>query len=117
MAGRPKTMARKLAEIEERAYQLSVDVGKLCPHQYREWKSGWDEDDYGAVWCRAAAATKLAADAANHVLGWCEEKAYGEEEAEDRDSARDVKRGEWPGELEVPESVKARLQLDSAPSD
>ena len=32
MAGRPKTMAKKLTDLEERAYQLSIDVGKLCPH-------------------------------------------------------------------------------------
>ena len=115
MAGRPKAMAKKLAEIEERAYQLSIDVGKLCPHQYREWKSGWSEDDYGGVWCRAAAATKVAADLVNYVLGLTEEKAYGEEEAEDRDSARYVKRGEWPPGLEVPERVKARLS--PSPSD
>ena len=77
MAGRPKTMAKKLAEIEERAYQLSIDVGKLCPHQYREWQAGWDEDDYGAVWFRAVAATKLAADAVNYVLGLAEERLRG----------------------------------------
>ena len=114
MAGRPKTMAKKLTEIEERAYQLSVDVGKLCPHQYRDWKDGWDEDNYGAVWYRAVAATKVAADAVNYLLGLCEEKAYKEEEAQDRDDARDVKRGEWPPGLEVPESVRARLKSTSS---
>ena len=89
-------MAKKLTDLEERAYQLSVDVGKLCPHQYREWKDGWDEDDYGAVWCRAAAATKVAADLVNYVLGLAEERAYGEEAAEDMDAERDRRRGLWP---------------------
>ena len=115
MAGRPKRMAARLAEIEERAYQLFVDVGTLCPHQYQEWQAGWDEDDYGAVWVRAVAATKVAADAVNYLLGRCEEKAFGEEEAEDRDSARYGKRGEGPPELAVPERIRARL--NSAPSD
>ena len=96
MAGRPKRMAAKLAELEERAYQLSVDVGKLCPHQYREWREQWDEDDYGALWCRAAAATKVAADLVNYVLGLAEERAFGEEAAEDMDTERDRRRGLWP---------------------
>jgi len=117
MAGRPKRMAARLAEIEELAHQLSVDVGALCPHQYREWREQWDEDDFGAVWCRAAAATKVAADAVNYLLGLSEERAFGEEVAEDMGSARDVKRGQWPPGVEVPESVKARLQLKSLPSE
>ena len=115
MAGRPRRMAKRLEELEERMYQLSIDVGKLCPRQYREWQQQWNEDDYGAVWYRAAAATKVAADAVNYVLGLCEEKAYSEEEAEDREDVRDVKRGEWPPGLEVPESIRTRL--NSAPSD
>ena len=115
MAGRPKTMAKKLAEIEERAYQLSVDVGKLCPHQYRERQAGWDYDTFGAAWYRAVAATKVAADAVNYVLGLAEERAFGEEVSEDMDSARDVKRGLWPPDVEVPKSVQARLK--SSPSD
>ena len=96
MAGRPKTMAKKLTDLEETAYQLSIDVGKLCPHQYREWQAGWDEDTFGAVWYRAVAATKVAADAVDYVLGLAEERAYGEEAAEDMDSARDRRRGLWP---------------------
>jgi len=96
MAGRPRTMAKKLTEIEERAYQLSVDVGKLCPDQYREWKSGWNEDDYGAVWYRAVAATKVAANLVNYVLGLAEERAFGEDAAEEMDAAREKRRGLWP---------------------
>ena len=64
--------------------------------QYREWQAGWDEDDYGAVWYRAVAATKVAADAVNYVLGLCEEKAFGEEAAEEMDAVRDKRRGLWP---------------------
>ncbi|MHC4402421.1 MAG: hypothetical protein ACYTG0_22375, partial [Planctomycetota bacterium] len=78
MPGRPKRMAARLTELEETAYQLAADVGKLCPRQYREWREQWDEDDYGAVWCRAAAATKVAADLVNYLLGRCEERAFGE---------------------------------------
>ena len=118
MAGRPKRMAARLTELEETAYQVSVDVGKLCPHQYREWKSGWSEDDYGAVWFRAVAATKVAADAVNYVLGLAEERAFGEEVAEDMDDERDRRRGLWPLPLaadKASENIKA--QLDSAPSD
>ena len=116
MPGRPKRMAARLSELEERAYQVSVDVGTLCPGAYKEWKSGWDEDDYGAVWCRAAAATKAAARSMNYVLGLAEVRAFGEDVADDMDCARDVKRGQWPPGVEVPERIKA--QLNSAlPSD
>ena len=118
MAGRPKRMAAKLAELEQTAYQLSGDVGKLCPGAYREWRVGWNEDDYGAVWFRAVAATKVAADAVNYLLALCEERAFGVGEGDDRDMVREVKRGLWPPPgVEVPERIRARLQLDPSPSD
>jgi hypothetical protein len=108
-------MAAKLAELEQTAYQLAGDVERLCPGAYREWQVGWEEDDYGAVWFQAVAATRRAADVVDYVLGLCEEKAFGEEEAEDRDSARMVKRGEWPPGLAVSESVQR--WLNPSPSD
>jgi len=117
MAGRPKTMAKKLAVIEERAYQLSVEVDKLCPRQYHERCSDWNELDYGAAWYRALAAAKAAADALNYVLGVLEERVFGIGEADDRDMLRQVRRGQWPAGLEIPETVKARLRVESPTSD
>ncbi len=96
MAGRPKTMAKKLTELEERAYQLSVDLGKLCPHQYREWREEWDEDDYSAVWNRAVRAMEAASDASRYLLMFAEERAFGDEAAEELDMERDKRRGLWP---------------------
>lgn len=42
MAGRPRTQAKKLAEIEERLYACYVDLEKLRPKQYAARQ---DEDE------------------------------------------------------------------------
>lgn len=36
MAGRPKTMARKITELEARALQLAQDYFELMPKMYRD---------------------------------------------------------------------------------
>ena len=98
MAGRPKTMAKRLAEIEERAFRLSVDLCKLRPYQYREREGAEGEDEYAAVWNAAVRATSSAANAVNHLLGLAEERAGLDFDV--LDAERDRRRGTWP--LDVP---------------
>ncbi len=58
MPGRPKTMARKVTELEERALVLEGDMAELIPDQYLE------HADCGADPLGLAQAWRNASDAA-----------------------------------------------------
>ncbi len=76
MAGRPKTMAKKLAEIEERAFGVYSDLHKLRPHQYAAREGNEGDDNVARFWnsvCRGAEWLSLTA----HILLSCIEERAG----------------------------------------
>ncbi len=89
MAGQPRTTAKKIAALEETAFQLTTDLHELCPARYR--KKPTSEDERHAAWHKALAATATAALKLNLLLGAAEEAA-GLDFAE-LDMARDQRRG------------------------
>ncbi len=56
MPGRPKTMARKVTELEERALVLEADVAELIPDQYLE-HADCGAGSLGQAWQNASNAT------------------------------------------------------------
>ena len=96
MAGRPKTTARKLAELEERAFQLHADVCNLRPGQYAEREGQEGLDEYAAAWNESCEATKAASNTVNLLLGLAEERAGLDWDT--LDIERDRRRGLLPEE-------------------
>jgi hypothetical protein len=60
MAGRPKTQAKRLAEIEERVYAVYMDLEKLRPKQYaaRQYEDEETQDELCLCWNIAVEETK-----------------------------------------------------------
>jgi hypothetical protein len=89
-------MAKKLAEIEERAYQLSIDLIKLRPAQYAAREGNEGNDNAARCWnsvCRGAGWLSLV----SHILlGYIEERAGLDWVALERE--REKRRGWWPAE-------------------
>jgi hypothetical protein len=91
MAGRPKTTAKRIADLEAIAYQLSVDVSKARPQQYADREGREADDDLALAWNEAAAAVKEAAAKMDALLYFIEDKAGYD--ADERDLNRLLKRG------------------------
>ena len=51
MAGRPRTMAKRVTALEDRALQLTDDLLKIVPSQYLGHPN--DGDPFNAAWNRA----------------------------------------------------------------
>ncbi len=96
MAGRPKTMAKKLAEIEERAFGVYSDLLELRPCQYAAREGGEGEDKIARWWNVACQAMGEASLTAHILLGHIEERAGLDWEALERE--REERRGCWPAE-------------------
>ena len=75
MAGRKQAMAKRLAELEERAFQLAVDVTTSRPKIYAARQGAENEDELSACWNEAARAVEMASIAMSILLGWIEERA------------------------------------------
>ena len=90
MAGRPKTMAKRVAEIEERAFQLDEDLCALRPAQYAEIAGKEGDDDLAVMWNEAARAVVGASFAVADLLCCLEERARLDFEAlqQQRDQQR-----------------------------
>ena len=58
MAGRPKKMAKRVTELEDRALVLKSDVEELVPDQYLEDDYGPDPLGLGQAWENALDATE-----------------------------------------------------------
>ena len=75
MAGRRKAMSRRLTELEERAFQLSVDVTAARPMIYAKRQGSEGEDETSATWNRAVYAVSVASIAVSIVLDMVAERA------------------------------------------
>ena len=58
MAGRPKTMAKRVTALEDRALQLTIDLFKIVPLQYLDHPN--DGDPFNRAWNEATDATRTA---------------------------------------------------------
>ncbi len=80
MAGRPKTMVRKVTAFEEVAYQLACDLCTARPGQYAARDGHEGDDEVCLRWNQAAHAVQVALIATGELLGALERKAgLGEE--------------------------------------
>ena len=96
MAGRPKTMAKKVALLEEQAFALAVDVAATQPQQYRDRQEDNAKDELGWWWREAARAVGMASIAVAILLARLEERAGLDWEALERE--REQRRGLVPCE-------------------
>ena len=77
MAGRPRTAARNVAALEERAYGLFSDLVKLRPKQYAA-RQGDDDDTFGELglcWNECVEAVKEAWECLQELLELLERRA------------------------------------------
>ena len=105
VAGRPRTQAKRLAEIEERAFRLNVDLCRLRPAWCAE-QEGNERDELGEWWNRACRDVGMASTSAAMLLSLLEERAGLDWEALERQ--REQRRGLWVEEAEDkgPENAK-----------
>ncbi len=102
MAGRPKTMLKRVAAIEERAFELAVDVCQARPQQYAGREGDEGDDEFALWWNRAAREVQMASIALNCLLTALEEKAGL---GEDPERKRLEERGLLPSEEPETEKV------------
>ena len=90
MAGRPKTMAKRVAEIEARAYQVDEDLCALRPARVAKCAGNEGDDDLARMWNEAAMAVVGASFAVADLLCCLEERARLDFEAlqQQRDQQR-----------------------------
>ena len=96
MAGRPKTMVKKVAPLEETAFQLYLDLYEMRPAQYAAREGVEGEDRLAWWWNEAARTVRTASMAVSILLGQLEARAGYDSEALERQ--RDQRRGLWPAE-------------------
>ena len=84
MAGRKRAMAQRVTELEERAFQLAVDVTTARPMVYATRQGAENEDELAKCWNQAAQAVEMASIAMSILLGWIEERAGLDWEALER---------------------------------
>ncbi len=94
MAGRKQTMAKRLTELEDRAFQLAVDVTTARPKIYAAREGTENEDELSACWNEAARAVGMASIAVAILLGRAEERAGLDWETLERQ--REQRRGLMP---------------------
>jgi len=102
MAGRPRTMAKRLAAIEELAHELAIALLELRPRQYAARAGNEGGDDLARWWNEACRAMGMASIAVGILLGCVEERAGLDWEASER--ARQERRGLWPPAESVAEA-------------
>ena len=91
MAGRPKTMVKKVAPLEETAFQLYLDLYEMRPAQYAAREGVEGEDRLAWWWNEAARTVWTASMAVSILLGQLEERAGLDSEALERE--REMRRG------------------------
>jgi hypothetical protein len=96
MAGRPKTMVKRMTALEETAFQLAVDIHAARPRQYAEREGKKGDDELALSWNRACRAVGTASIAVAIHLSLLEERAGLDSETLERQ--REERRGLWPCE-------------------
>lgn len=96
MAGRPKTMAKRVAPLEETAFQLYLDICAVRPAQYKA-REGEEGDDKLAWWWNIACrSVRKGFFTVSVLLKLLEEHAGLDWEELERQ--RDQQRGLWEEE-------------------
>jgi len=76
MAGRPKTMIRRVGQLEEVGQALACDVLEVCPPRYLD---GYPDkpaaDPIGRAWVQAAETAVATAEALERLTGLLRAKA------------------------------------------
>ena len=75
MAGRPRTMAKRLTELEEAALQLNLNLCALRPAQYAARQGEEGDDELAVRWNEAVHAVGMGSIAVALLLGQLEERA------------------------------------------
>ena len=88
MAGRPKTMVKKVAPLEETAFQLYLDLYEMRPAQYAAREGIEGEDRLAWWWNEAARTVRTASMAVSILLGQLEERLVSDMDQEVQASAR-----------------------------
>ncbi|MEN6405968.1 MAG: hypothetical protein ABFC77_05795 [Thermoguttaceae bacterium] len=83
-------MLKRVSELEERAYQLAVDVRATRPKQYADRENSEGDDEVALAWNEAAAAVGAAANSMDALLFYLEEKAGLDADGEQQ--ARELRR-------------------------
>lgn len=107
MAGRPKTMVKRVTSLEERAFHLALDLCHIRPAQYAA-REGEEGDDVAFWWNRACRAVGIASVNVAALLCQLEERAGLDWEALEQE--REQRRGLLPcveAEEKGPENAEA----------
>lgn len=73
MPGRPKTMAKKVTELEERAFKLAADVFLAAPQRYLDDPA--PKNEAGCLWKLSAEFAKATLLALEELAMFLREKA------------------------------------------
>ena len=96
MAGRPRTMAKRLAELEEAAFQLNLNLCALRPAQYAARQGDEGDDELAVWWNEAVHVVGMGSIAVALLLSHLEERAGLDWENLERQ--REQRRGLVPSE-------------------
>ena len=95
MAGRPRTMAKRLAQLEASAFETYRSLEALRPPQHAA-RQGEEGDDLACAWNEACRALGMASIALSILLEYAEERAGLDWVALERQ--REQRRGLVPSE-------------------
>jgi hypothetical protein len=107
-------MAKRLAEIEERAFGVYSDLLELRPRQYATKEGNEGEDEIARWWNVTCQAMGKASLAAHILLGYIEERAGADWEALERE--REERRG-FGSDESADEVVEEAEKVEGPPSD